>query len=98
MLLAEFTKSVPAFDRAIPGPSYNCMPLYAELYDVLRGLFDILGAFKLAGEQKLPCPFDGLGIRLLLLHRLFDQRSIVNLYGHVRIVLRMNTRHVRLPG
>ena len=98
MLLAEFTKSVPAFDGAVPGLSYNCMPLYAELHDVFSRLFDVLRAFKLAGEQKLPCPFDRLGIRLLLLHRLFDQRSIVNLHGHIRIVLWSDARQIRLPG
>ncbi len=98
MLLAEFTKSVPASDGAVHGLSYNCMPLYAELYDVFSRLFDILGAFKPAGEQKLPCSFDGLGFRLLLFHCLFDQRSIVNLHGHVRVVLRSDPRQVRLPG
>lgn len=72
--------------------------LYAEPYDVFSGLFDILRAFELAGLQKLPCLFDGLSFRLLQLHCLFDQRSIINLHGHVRVVLRRDSWQVRLPG
>jgi len=103
MLLAEFTKSVRAFDRTVPGRVCSLALAvfrlsYAELHHVFRSFSDVLQGFELAGQQERSRFFDELSVLLRRLRCLLDERSIVNLHGHIRVAIWKSPRRVRLPG